>query len=70
MIFFAQDQFLHCCSHELYLYFKPKPFKDLGELAHEEDLFADARGGVPGCVAKGQRETKSQFTHIYGNQVD
>ena len=56
--FLARDQFLDCCSHELYLYLKPKTFKVLGELAHEADLFADARGGVPGCVAKGQRESK------------
>ena len=68
--FLARDQFLNCCSHELYLYLKPKLLKFLGELAHEADLFADARGGVPGCVAKGQRETKSQFTHTNGNQVD
>ena len=68
--FLARDQFLDCCSHELYLYFKPKTFKALGELAHEADLFADARGGVPGCVAKGHRETKSQVPHNYGNQVD
>ena len=68
--FLARDQFLDCCSHELYLYLKPKPFKALGELAHEADLFADARGGVPGCVAKGHRETKSQVQHNYGNQVD
>ena len=33
-------------------------------------MFADARGGVPGCVAKGHRETKSQVPHNYGNQVD
>ena len=68
--FLARDQFLDCCSQELYLYLKPKPFKVLGELAHEVDLFTDARGGVPGCVAKGQRETKSQFMHTYRNQVD
>ena len=68
--FLARDQFLDCCSHELYLYLKPKTFKVLGELAHEADLFADARGGVPGCVAKGHRETKSQVPHNYGNQVD
>ena len=24
--FLARDQFLDCCSHELYLYLKPKPF--------------------------------------------
>ena len=56
--FLARDQFLDCCSHELYLYLKPKPFKVLGELAHEADLFADAKGGVPLCIAKGQRESK------------
>ena len=68
--FLAQDQFLDFCSHELYLYLKPKPFKVLGELAHEADLFADARDGVPRCVAKGQCETKSQFMHTYKNLVD
>ena len=55
--FLARDQFLDCCSHELYLYLKPKPFKVLGELANEADLFADAKGGVPLCI-KGQRESK------------
>ena len=56
--FLARDQFLDCCSHELYLYLKPKTFKVLGELAHEADLFADAKGGVPLCVSKGQQESK------------
>ena len=56
--FLARDQFLDCCSHELYLYLKPKTFKALGELAHEADLFADAKGGVPLCVSKGQHESK------------
>ena len=56
--FFARDQFLDCCSHELYLYLKPKPIKVLGELAYEADLFANAKGGVPLCVAKGQHENK------------
>ena len=56
--FLARDQFLDCCSHELYLYLKPKPFKVLGELAHEADLFADAKGGVPLCIAKKQRGSK------------
>ena len=56
--FFAQDQFLDCCSRELYMYLKPKLFKVLGEIAHEADLFADAKGGVPLCVAKGQHESK------------
>ena len=56
--FFARDQFLDCCSHELYLYLKPKTFKVLGELAHEADLFADAKGGVPLCITKGRQESK------------
>ena len=56
--FLARDQFLDCCSHELYLYLKPKTFKALGELAHEADLFADAKGGVPLCVSKGQHKSK------------
>ena len=56
--FLARDQFLDCCSHELYLYLKPKPFKVLGELAHEADLFADAKGGVPLCISKGKPGSK------------
>ena len=56
--FLARDQFLDCCSHELYLYLKPKPFNVLGELAHEADLFADAKGGVPLCITKGRKESK------------
>ena len=56
--FLARDQFLDCCSHELYLYLKPKPFKVLGELAHEAESFADAKGGVPLCVSKGQHGSK------------
>ena len=56
--FLARDQFLDCCSHELYLYLKPKTFKVLDELAHEADLFADAKGGVPLCISKGQRGSK------------
>ena len=56
--FLARDQFLDCCSHELYLYLKPKPFKVLGELAHEADLFADAKEGVPLCITKGRQESK------------
>ena len=46
--FLARDQFLDCCSHELYLYLKPKPFKALGELSHEADL----------CITKGRQESK------------
>ena len=56
--FLARDQFLDCCSHELYLYLKPKPFKALGELSHEADLFADAKGGVPLCISKGQHKSR------------
>ena len=56
--FLAQDQFLDCCSHELYLYLKPKTFKAIDELAHEADLFADAKGSVSMCISKGQRESK------------
>ena len=56
--FLARDQFLDCCSHELYLYLKPKTFKVLGELAHEADLFADVKGGVPLCITKGRQESK------------
>ena len=33
-------------------------------------MFADARGGVPECIAKGQSETRSQVMHTYENQVD
>ena len=32
--------------------------KSLGELAHEADLFANAKGGVPLCISKGQHESK------------
>ena len=56
--FLARDQFLDCCSHELYLYLKPKPFKAIDELAHEADMFADAKGGVPLCISKGKHESK------------
>ena len=56
--FLARDQFLDCCSHELYLYLKPKPFKAINELAHEADLFADAKGGVPLCISKGQHKSR------------
>ena len=56
--FLARDQFLDCCSHELYLYLKPKPFKAIDELAHEADLFFDAKGGVLLCITKGRQESK------------
>ena len=58
--FLARDQFLDCCSHELYLYLKPKPFKAIDELAHEADLFADAKGGVPLCISKGQHKSRGE----------
>ena len=56
--FLARDQFLDCCSHELYLYLKPKPFKAIDELAHKADLFADHKGGVPLCISKGQHKSR------------
>ena len=56
--FLARDQFLDCCSHELYLYLKPKTFKAIDELAHEADLFADAKGVVPLCISKGQHKSR------------
>ena len=40
------------------MYLKPKTFKVLGELAHEADLFADAKGGVPLCISKGQHKSR------------
>ena len=40
------------------MYLKPKPFKVLGEIAHEADLFADSKGGVPLCISKVQRGSK------------
>ena len=40
------------------MYLKPKTFKALGELAHEADLFADAKGGVPLCISKGQHKSR------------
>ena len=63
--FLAQDQFLDCCSHELYLYLKPKTFKVLGELAHEAIC-----SPMQGVEFPEHRETKSQVPHNYGNQVD
>ncbi|MES9994361.1 MAG: RNase H-like domain-containing protein [Candidatus Thiodiazotropha sp.] len=56
--FFARDQFLESCSRELYVHLKPKAFKNLGEMAREADLFAEARGGVNTCVNKGQRDSR------------
>ena len=61
--FMARDQFLDSCSRELYVHLKPKTFKNLEEMAREADLFAEARGGVYSCVAKGQREKKDKTTY-------
>ena len=47
----------------LYVHLKPKTFKNLEEMAREADLFAEARGGVYSCVAKGQRENKDKTTY-------
>ena len=58
--FLARDQFLDCCSHELYLYLKPKPFKAIDELAHEADLFADAKGSVSMCISKNKVVDQAQ----------
>ena len=64
MISRHHDQFLDACSRELYVHLKHKTFKNLFEMAREADLFAEARGGVPSCVAKGQRENKdNKSTH-------
>ena len=62
--FMACDQFLDSCSSELYVHLKPKTFKNLDEMAREADFFAEARGGVSTCVAKGLRENKdNKSTH-------
>ena len=58
--FLARDQFLDCCSHELYLYLKPKPFKVLGELVHETDLFADAKGVFPCVLLRGSMKVRGE----------
>ena len=52
--FMARDQVLESCNRELFVHFKPTTFKNLDEKAREADLFAEARGGVSSCVAKGQ----------------
>ena len=62
--FMARDLFLDSCSRELYVHLKPKTFKNLDEMAREADLFAEARGGVSSCIAKGQRKNKdNKNTH-------
>ena len=55
--FMARDQFLESCSGELYVHWKPKPFKNLDEMAREADLFAEARSAFS-CVNKGQHDNK------------
>ena len=61
--FFARDQFLDSCSRELYVHLKPKSFKNLGEMAKDADLIAEARGGVYTCVNKAQRDNKGGSQH-------
>ena len=56
--FMARDQSLESCSRELYVYLKPKTFKNLDEMVKEAELFAEARGGVHTCVNKGQRDNR------------
>ena len=53
--FMARDQFLEACSRELFVHLKPKAFENLNAMAKEADLFAEARGGVFGCVNKGHK---------------
>ena len=66
--FMARDQFLDLCSRELYVHLKSKTFKILDEMAREADLFAEGRGGVPSCVAKGQRENKENKSTLKNKQ--
>ena len=54
--FMARDQFLESCSRELYVYLKPKSFKNLDDMAREADLFAEVRGGALTCINKEKRE--------------
>ena len=56
--FMACDQFLESGSRELYVHLKPKTFKNLDEMAKEDDLFAEARGGVHTCTNKRQRDNR------------
>ena len=63
--FFARDQFLGSYSRKLYVYLKPKSFKNLEKMAKEADLFAEARGGVYTCVNKAQRDNKGGSQHKF-----
>ena len=62
----------------MFVIFWPRPVPRLlqsqtlfvSQLAHEADLFADARGGVPDASQKGNMELRVKFTHTYENQVD
>ena len=51
--FMARDQFLEACSRELFVHLKPKVCENLGVMAKEADLFAEARRGVFSWVNKG-----------------
>ena len=53
----ARNQCLESCR-ELYVYLKPKQFKNLDEMASGTNLFAEVHGGVFSCVDKGQRGNK------------
>ena len=61
--FMARDQFLEAYSRELFVHLKPKLFENLDAMAKEADLFAEARGGVFGCVNKGQRDHDKGAAH-------
>ena len=54
----ARDHFLESCDREIYIHLKPMSFKNLDEMAREAHLFAEERGGVSSCVAKGQCDNK------------
>ena len=70
--FMASNQFLESCNRELYVSRKPKKFKNLDEMAREADLFAEARGGVSSCVAKGQPENRDSkgFSKVEPSRSD
>ena len=61
--FSLEISFSNSYSREMYVHLKPKSFKSLEEMAKEEDLFAEARGGVYTCVNKAQRDKKGGSQH-------
>ena len=58
--FMARYQFLESCNRELYVLLKPKAFDNLGAMAKEADLFAEAHWGVFSCVNKGNKIIRAQ----------